>query len=151
MSMAIKPNQDWGASLVSGWSYNGNHCNGNVELVSFTSDPVKSDGLIHRASGVHTLQVHTINLNGNIQLLGTLDKEVTTQTDWIPVNIVDVMTSNVSNVLVYTYSVPTVFDRCDQKTLEINSIYTITGQYSWLKAYGSNIARGAVESIKISF
>ncbi len=116
----------------------------------FVSHPVKADGLVHRASGFHTLQVHTINLNGNIKIEGTLSRDPLIG-PWAPVELIDTDTHQIFTDLGFTFVLPVPGVPFSGKTKEINKFYNIVGQYAYLKANISNVTLGAVESIKLSF
>lgn len=150
--MPDRNRQDWGENLIVGWSYYASKGNEPYHQTSFQSEPIKGDGLLHRASGQHTLQIHSIDFNGNIQILATLDRTISSTTDWIPVPI----TRNVDGKVFYPYVnydfiSPIFHDTFRAKTLNINDFFTISGQYAWLKAYGYDIIEGTVELIKLGF
>lgn len=141
---------DWGEVLVSGLNFNANVRNDPTKQPFFTSLPVKGDGLIHRASGQHTIQVHTINLTANITIEGTLDTNISGAT-WIPVPLTNTMTGNTASQLNYQFFIPVPGVPYSGKTVQTNDFFIATGQYSWLRANIANMSCGIVDSIKIAF
>jgi len=131
---------DFGAVIVSGMGIqvSNNSAFGN----SFVSEPVKGDGLVRRASGKHTLFIHTINFTGNITIEGTLAGNPNNG-PWLPVNLIDTMSENTSTTLSYKFNT----NNCHTETQEF---YNIIGQYSWLRANISNFTYGLLDSIKLS-
>jgi len=141
---------DYGEILVSGLNYYGSIENGNTKIPQFISPPVKGDGLVHKASGQHTIQIHTINFTGNIKIEGTLNRDPKTAV-WIPVSLTDSMTGSISNELGFTYNFPVPGVPSTGKTVQLNNFYIATGQYAWLRCNVSNISNGILDLVKISF
>src|ERR1039457_2611221 len=146
----MKGKTDFGEVMVSGLNYYGSVENQHTKQTSFVSPPCKGDALVHRASGQHTIQIHTINFNGNISIEGTLDRYSNTGA-WLPVQLTNTMTSNVATDLGYIYTIPVPGVPYSGKTIELNQFFIATGQYAWLRANISNISNGIVDSIKLSF
>ena len=146
----MKNKTDFGEVMVSGLNYYGSIENGNTKISQFTSSPVKGDGLVHRASGQHTIQIHTINFTGNIVIEGTLDRNPLT-TNWLPVPLTNTMFENTTTDLEFFYQNPVPGVPYSGKTVQLNNFYIASGQYAWIRANISNISNGIVDSIKISF
>jgi hypothetical protein len=146
----MKNKTDWGEVLVSGFSYSGGLENALDKNTSYISPPVKGDGLIHRASGQHTIQIHTINFSGNISIDATMDRDPASGA-WLPVQLTDTQSGNVVTSLNFLYPIPVPGVPNSGKTVQINKFYMAVGQYSWLKANISNVTNGTVDSIKIAF
>ena len=146
-----KNKTDWGTVLVSGLGFNDGVGDNPVNLQSFLSDPVKGDGLVHKASGYHTFQIHTINFNGNISILATSDAVITPNTDWIPIQLTNTVNGNTANIIPYVFIPPVPGVPYSSKTIERNDFYTASGQYAWLRANITDITAGDVPLIKLSF
>lgn len=146
----MKNKTDFGEVLVSGFSYNAGIGNAPTKQTSYVSPPVKGDGLIHRASGQHTIQIHTINFTGNIVIEATMDRDPNSGA-WLPVQLTDTITGNVVTELQYVFPIPVPGVPFSGKTVEINKFYMVIGQYAWLQANISNVSNGIVDSIKIAF
>jgi hypothetical protein len=131
---------DFGETLVSGLCHRINQRNYNGGNV-YISEPVKGDGLVHRSNGQHTLFVRTINFTGNISFEGTLDLNPDCAT-YVIVPVVNPI-DNTSNVQLN-------FDH-RAGTGNSHTFYSLTGQFSWIRANISNIAFGSIDSIKIAF
>ena len=141
---------DFGEVLVSGLNYNGSIENEPTKQSSYISEPKKGDGLVHRASGQHTIQIHTINFSGNIVIEGTLNRDPWTAT-WIPVPLTNSMFGNTTTDLGFVYQNPVPGVPYSGKTVQLNNFYIASGQYAWLRANISNISNGIVDSIKLAF
>jgi hypothetical protein len=141
---------DYGEVLVSGLSFGGSVEDQPTKQTSYISEPVKGDGLVHRASGLHTIQIHTINTTADIMFEATLDRDPCS-TAWIPISITNTSTGNISTVLHYVYnsSVPNI--PSSGKTIELNEFFTAQGQYAWIRVNISNISNGIIDGIKVSF
>jgi len=146
----MKNKTDWGEVLVSGFGYDSGLQNANAHQTSYISPPCKGDGLVHRASGQHTIQIHTINFSGNIAIWATMDKDPNSGA-YLPVQLTDTQTGNVSTSLSYVYPVNGTGTQGSGKTVQINKFYTAIGQYAWLYANISGVKGGFVDSIKIAF
>jgi hypothetical protein len=141
---------DFGAVLVSGLNFNSNVRNEPDKQPAYTSLPVKGDGLINRASGLHTVQIHTINFTGNIQIEGTLDSNICNAT-WISAPLTNTVTGNTTTTLSYTFNIPIPGQSSSGKTVQTNDFYIASGQFAWLRANISNMAAGVVDLIKVAF
>ena len=143
---------DFGEVLVSGVSYGSGIGLENcpTKLTSYLSKVVKGDGLVHRASGMHTIQIHTINLNANIVIEGTLDQNPNSGA-WLPVPLTNTFTGNTTTTLVYDFVLPVPHIPSSGKTKDTTQFFIASGQYAWLRANISNMSIGIVDSIKLSF
>ncbi len=146
----MKNKTDWGEVLVSGFSYSGGLQNANTCQTSYVSPPVKGDGLVHRASGQHTIQIHTINFTGNISIYATMDKDSNSGA-WLPVQLTNTQTGQVSTVLNYLYNTPIPSASNSSETIQTNQFFIAFGQYAWLQANISNVSNRIVDFIKIAF
>jgi len=139
---------DFGAVLVSGLGIQIQ--NANVHTPDFISQPVRGDGLVHRASGFHTLQVHTINFTGNVTIEGSLSRDRDAG-PWTPVVMTDTVTGEAFTSLDFLFVYPVPGVPYTGKTIRINKFYSIVGQYAWLRANVVNIKTGLLDSIKLAF
>ena len=145
----MKNKTDWGEVLVSGLSYNAGLENQKT-ITNYVSPPVKGDGLIHRASGQHTIQIHTINFNGNIAIEGTLDKDPHSGA-WLEIPLTNTVTGNVSTQLNYIFKMAVPGVPYSGKTVQLNEFFIATGQYAFLRANVICITNGIVDYIKLNF
>jgi hypothetical protein len=141
---------DWGEVLVSGFSWQGSVESEPIHRSSYISHAVKGDGLVHRASGQHTIQVHTINFNGNIAIEGTLNTDPCVAT-WIPAPLTNTATGITENILGYVFVPPVPGVPYSGETIQRNDFYIATGQFAWLRANISNVTLGIVDLVKIAF
>lgn len=140
---------DWGEVLVSGLDYYGElPWQGNN--YNYLSKPVKGDGLVHRASGYHTIQIHTINFSGTITIEATLSRDPA-QGPWLPIPLTNTATGEVFTSLPFQFVYPVPGVPYSGKTLETNQFFSAVGQYAWLRANITNISAGKCELIKIAY
>jgi len=138
---------DFGSVLVSGLEYEGGLEN-KTHIKQFTSNPVKGPGL-EKYTGSGTIQIHTINLTGNIQIEATLSKDSNCG-PWVIIPLTNTMNSNVSTVLNFVFPNP-VPGISSSALIQTNNFYSIVGQYAWLRANVWGISTGSVELVKLSF
>lgn len=145
--------RDFGEIFVSGLDFFGdkqifNHGNGynasnNVVVTGnvYITKPIMGDGLVQRSNGVHTLFVDTTNFTGNIQIEATIGKDPI-NSSYLPVNVVSTVDSAIYPQLTYNNR---------NGTGNTTSFYTITGQYSWLRANISGIQTGILNLLKLAY
>jgi hypothetical protein len=141
---------DFGAILVSGFSYTAGIENQPIHQSTYISNPVKGDGLTHRSSGQHTIQIHTINANCCISIDATLDQDPCSNA-WLPIPLTNTASGNISTVLNYVFTPPVPGVPYSGKTIELNQFFMAIGQYAWLRANISCMSNGIVDSIKVAF
>jgi len=141
---------DWGSVMVSGLSYKGGIENAPINQSSYVSPPTKGDGLVHRASGQHTIQIHTINASATISIEATLDQNPSSGA-WLPIPLTNTLTGQTSTDLNYVFTPPVPGVPYSGKTIELNQFFIATGQYAWLRCNVSNISNGLIDSVKLSF
>ena len=146
----MKGKTDFGEVLVSGLSYYGSVENQPTKQTSYVSPPVKGDGLVHRASGRHTIQIHTINANACITIEATLDRNPNTEA-WLPIPLINIMSGEVASVLNYRFVEPVPGVPYSGKTVDLNQFFMADGQYSYLRANITCLTNGIIDSIKIAF
>lgn len=125
----------------TGNGYNATNCTVIVGQPVFITQPVMGDGLVHRANGQHTLFAQTTSFTGNIVIEATIGLDPANST-YLPVDIVNTVDGN-------TYSQITCIS--GNGNGNVRSFFTITGQYSWIRANISNIQTGRVELLKVAF
>lgn len=141
---------DWGSVLVSGYGWGDSIEDSPKHVTQFTSNPVKGDGFVHRASGQHTIQVHTVNFSGNIAFEATMGRDPNIG-PWVQVPVTNTLSSDVYQNLQFQYDIPVPGIPSSGKTLELNDFYYIVGNYTWIRANVSNISGGDIMSIKLAF
>lgn len=140
---------DWGCVLISGLDYRGMlPLQGNIQ--DWLSEPAKADGLVHRANGNHTLQIHTINLSAVITIEGTLDLDPENGL-WLTVPLVNSVTNNTVLSLPFVFVMPVPGVPYSGKTTETNQFFFVQGQYAWLRCRVSNISTGQVDLVKLAY
>jgi hypothetical protein len=145
----MKNKTDFGEILISGLSHNAGMENQKT-ITNYVSPPCKGDGLVHRASGQHTIQIHTINANASISIEATLDRDPKSGA-WIPIQLTDTETGEITTQLNYIFNMPVPGVPYSGKTVELNKFYMAVGQYSWLRANVSSITNGIIDYIKLNF
>ena len=141
---------DFGETMVSGFSFRGSVEGGNTHVTAFVGDPVVGDGLRHRASGFHTLQVNTINFSGNIAIEATMSRDPLAG-PWLPVSLTALTDGTVYPNLQFVFDCPVPGIPSSGKTVELNNFYSVLGQFTWLRANVSNVSNGIISSIKVAF
>jgi hypothetical protein len=145
--------RDFGSIFVSGLDFtgdksifnNGNGFDASTNSVitgnTYITQCIMGDGLVHRSNGVHTLFVNATNFTGNIQILATLGVDPANST-YLPVNLVSTIDGFTTNELSF-----------DNNTGNGNAkiYFTVTGQYSWLKANISVVQHGILNLLKLAF
>lgn len=141
---------DFGEVLISGLNYRSSVRNEPIKQSNYISKPVKGNGLVHHSGGSHTIQIHTINFNGNIAIEATLDK-CPDSDNWVTIPLTNTFTGLTETILGYTYTLP-VPQNPDYsgRTILKNDIFIAVGQYAWLRANVFNMTDGIVDSVKLA-
>jgi len=140
---------DWGEVLVAGLNYRGS-LPPATNITEYTSRPAKGDGLVHRASGQHTMQIVTINFSGDITIEATLDRDPGNAL-WLPATLTDSMTGEQFTTLHFQFIMPVPGVPYSGNTMAISKFYKIIGQYAWFRAVITNISTGQVDLIKLAY
>ena len=141
---------DFGAVLVAGLSYKGGIENSPINQTSYMSEPTRGDGLIHRASGQHTIQIHTINANATITIEATMDRDPNSGA-WLAIPLTNTLTGEISATQNYVFTPPTPGIANGGKTVELNQFFLASGQYAWLRCNVTNMTNGIIDSVKMAF
>jgi len=98
------------------------------------SQPILGDGSLHRASGQHTLYAKATNLTANITIEGTIG--IDTTGPWLIVPLTNTLTGNVTTELNYS-------------NISGTECYSITGQFTFLRARVQDYSTGILDNLSI--
>jgi hypothetical protein len=108
----------------------------NPTANSYVSMPVIGDGILHRASGKHTLYVHTMHFTGNVVIEATMGADS---------NIGPYLTIPITNTM-YGNSIDTL----NFSNTTTHDFYTILGQYTYIRANVQSMSAGILASITLT-